>query len=118
METAILVTSVMTCLAADKCYDILSSCCYLCTAYCPAGEELVSGKCEKCQRGFYKSNENKAARFNKCEACPPEFITKATGAVHKNNCNIGKLLSVAGTRIRFRNATRCHHSDTLRLGHV
>ncbi|KAK2185256.1 hypothetical protein NP493_241g04006 [Ridgeia piscesae] len=35
-----------------------------CLSYCPAGEELVKGHCKKCQRGFYKSNENEGARFD------------------------------------------------------
>ena len=118
LETAILVAGVMTCLAARKCYDLLLSCCYLSTAYCPGGKELVNGKCEKCQRGFYKSNDKMNARFDRCKACSLEFITKATGSTHEDNCNIGKLLSLAGTRGRFPNATRCHHSDILILGHV
>ena len=78
-------------------YQLTCGCCYLPTAYCPAGEELVSGKCAKCQRGFYKSNENKVARFDKCEACPVEHITEVVGATHVENCTIGKLLFLTGT---------------------
>ena len=66
---------------------------FLSTAYCAAGKELgASGKCEPCQRGFYKDNVNEVARFDKCTACPVKLITADTGATSQDNCTQGKLL--------------------------
>ena len=80
------------------CYELIF-CCYLPTAYCPFGKEVVNGKCEMCKRGFYQGSMEDS--FDKCKACPVDYITTATGATHLDNCTIGKLLSLTGIQILY-----------------
>ena len=68
------------------------------TAYCSAGEELgTNGKCEPCQRGFYKDNVNEVARFDKCTACPVNLITETNGATHQDDCTRGNISFIVVT---------------------
>ena len=80
------------------------------SAYCAAGEEFVANNmCEPCQRGFYKANVTRVARFDKCTVCPVNLITATTGATSQDNCNQGKLLSLGGILWHYANATKGFH---------
>ncbi|XP_041364067.1 uncharacterized protein LOC121379488 [Gigantopelta aegis] len=57
-----------------------------CQKFCQSGEELVSGNCVVCQRGYYRDITE--GTFLPCKPCPSEFITKQTGSKSLADCTV------------------------------
>lgn len=57
---------------------------------CRAGTELsVSGTCELCAQGTYKSDDSQ----DTCQPCPYGFSTQNKGATSVQQCSVGKFLN-------------------------
>ena len=60
--------------------------------FCSAGQELKSGQCVDCGRGYYKSNsvEPTDTRFGACTACDGDLITDGPAGTSADDCVIRK----------------------------
>ena len=57
---------------------------------CDPGREGVGGKCEPCQRGYYKDVKG----ATKCTLCDNGKITRGPGATLFSDCSIGMCFIV------------------------